>query len=137
MSFSREHLLITHTSDSVKLAVEVLFEGYDGDRTTLHAQVERNMSGGLVIKKGVTKRLFIGMVAYDSDASGTTEYDSVTYTNATPALILACLGKTDLKVKSFDDTAFWDGWLSSDNAPQTIYGPMGTHRAVQWEIVER
>lgn len=137
MAFTREHLLLMHTTDTVKLAVTVMYEEYDGDVTTLHQQADRNLSGGLIVKKGVTKRIFVGAVAVDDDASGTIEYDSVTYTIATPALLKACLGKLDLKAKSFDDSAFWNAWLQSDWNPRVVYGPDGAHRITQWQMVER
>jgi len=137
MAYPREYLLITHTSDSVKLALEVLVEGYDGDITVQHAQVERNMSGDLLIKKGVQKRIFVGAVAVDDDATGTILIDSVTYTHATPALIKACWGVLDLKVKGFTDAAFWDGWITGDHAPKAVYEPTGEHRVMPLEIVER
>ena len=137
MAFTREHLLITHTADSVKLALDVYQEEYDGDIYTLHAQTERNLSGDLIIKKGTTKRSFAGTVAVDDDVSGTVEYDSVTYTLATPAHIRALQGILDMKVKGFDDTAFWDGWLMSAHAPKTVYDPQGKHRVMPIQIVEK
>ena len=137
MAFAREHLLAMHTSDTVKLAITVMYEGYDGDIVTQHAQVERNWSGDLVVKAGEQKRAFVGTVAVDDDASGTIEYDSVTYTIATPAMIAAMSGKTDLSLKSFDDSAFWDAWIVSDYAPKTVYEPTGEHRITPLEAVER
>ena len=137
MSFTREHLLITHTSDSVKLALDVYQEEYDGDIVVQHAQTERSLSGTLIIKKGVTKRIFTGTIAVDDDVSGTVEYDSVAYTLATPALIKALQGIEDMKVKSFDDTSFWNGWLTSEWAPKVVYDPMGAHRVTLLNIVEK
>lgn len=137
MAFAREHLLLTHTTDSVKIAVTVLYEEYDGSREVLHAQTERNLSGDLIIKAGVSKRVFIGIVAVDDDATGTIQYDSVTYTIATPALLKACIGKTDLKAKSFEDSAFWDAWITADWSPRAVYEPTGEHRTWMLEMIER
>lgn len=138
MAFAREHLLVTHTTGSpVRLALEVMVEGYDGEVDVLHAQVERNMSGDLIVKQGLTKRIFVGQVAIDDDVTGTIVYDSVTYTRATPALIKACIGKTDLQLKSFGDTVFWDAWITSDYAPKVVYEPTGDHRITPFEVVEK
>jgi len=137
MAFTREHLLLTHTSDSVKIAVTVMYEEYDGDISIIHAQTERNLSGSLIIKQGVTKRVFAGSVAVDDDVSGTVQYDSVTYTLATPALLKACWGKIDLKAKGFDDTAFWNAWIQNEWAPKTVYEPSGAHRITRLEMVEK
>lgn len=137
MAFTREHLLITHTSDTVKLAINIYVEGFDGEISVQHAQTERNLSGDLLIKKGVVKRVFVGQAAVDDDASGTVEYDSVVYSHATPAQIKALQGVMDIKVKSFGDTAFWDGWVQSDYAPKVVYDPNGEHMVTTLEIVER
>jgi hypothetical protein len=135
--FTRDWLLMTHTTDTVKLAFEVMVEEYDGDRQIYHQQISRSKSGAMLRVKGSAKRIFAAFVVLDFDATGTVEYDAVTYNKGTPANLLACFAVDDLKVKSFDDSAFWDGAIVSEWSPRVVYEYTGDNRITELVIEER
>lgn len=139
MTFTREWLLLMHTSDATKLAAEVMREPYEGGVEEIFQQAQRNTSGDLVrVLETTTKRAFQGFVVLDSTHDGVAyvTYDTVDYIKATPAQLFACWTKTDLKAKSFEDDAFWEAAVLNRWNPRVVYDPNGITRVAELEMVE-
>lgn len=139
MTFTREWLLLMHTSDTIKLAAEVMADPYDGGIEMLFQQAERNTSGTLVrVLESSTKRAFSGFIVLESDHDGVAyvTYDTVDYIMATPAQLKACWLKTDLKAKSFEDTAFWNAAIMKEWNPKVVYDPYGNTRVTELVMQE-
>lgn len=139
MAFSRSYLLLMHNSDATKLAYPVFVEGYEGDQVPYAKDLSRNVDGDLLVVRAVTdKREFHGNIWLDSGASGTIQYDAVTYSIGTPAQLKAALEATDLKAKAFDDSAFWSAECATPWNPRPgNFGGSGTHRVLELRLVEK
>ena len=138
MGFSREHLLLMHTSDATKLAFDVAVPDYAGGAVQYFKDWSRSKSGAGLVVRGTNKRSFLGYVFLDSSASGTVVYDAVTYTLGTPAMLEACFTKTDLKAKSYEDSAFWNAEvLSVAYDPRVVFEYNGTQRICEFRMEEK
>jgi len=140
MAFTREWLLLKHTGDTVFMAVEIMAEPYDGGMELVFQQAKRNTSGTLVrVLETTTKRAFSGFAALSSRWNGTTDtitYDAQAYIKATPAQVRALWLKTDLKAKSFEDSAFWNAAIMNDWNARVVYDPWGIERACELVMQE-
>jgi hypothetical protein len=128
-----------YDSDTIKVAFEVEIKDYLGDNTWRPQQISRNKSGTMIIvDSGFTKHRWAGTIFLDSAVSGTVVYDGVTYSKGTPAHAVAMPGKIDLKLKSFEDDTFWNGWVvTQDIARRVTYDPTGKLRTITLQIEEK
>ena len=140
--FSRAYLLLawgyTGETPSSKYAFVVLQEGYEGGRVTYAKDISRNPAGTLlVVRAPASKREFTGRIWLDHDAAGTIVYDEVTYTFGTDANLKSAMEATDLKAKSFEDSAFWSAESVGDYDPRVEFGPTGNDRVQVLRLVEK
>lgn len=142
-NFAREYLLLawdyTDETPAKKYAFVVLQEGYEGGRKTHAKDVSRNLSGTLLVVRaaGSKKREFVGRVWLDHDATGTVTYNEVAYTLGTDTNLEAAMEATDLKAKSFEDSAFWSAESIGDWDPRVEFDPMGNVRVQVLRLVEK
>jgi len=136
--FARAYLLLTWASDANKYAFVTLLEGYEGGRLSYIKDISRNPAGTLlVVRAPANKREFAGRIWLDHDASGTIVYNEVTYTYGTDAHLKSAMESTDLKAKSFEDSAFWNAENVSDWDPRVEYDPVGNNRVQVLRLLEK
>ena len=137
--YTRSHLLVMFDGDSIKVAFEVELKDYLGDNTWYPAQTNRNKDGDLlIVDAGISKHRWVGTIFLDDVATGTVTYDDVTYTKGTSAHIVQMLRKLDLKLKSYEDSSFWNAWvMTQDVARRATYDPMGKFRTITLQIEEK
>jgi hypothetical protein len=135
MAFTREWLLMTYTSTF--LAFEILAEEYGGGEVDYLQQITRSKTGTLLRIKGGDKRRFAGFLVLNSTASGSITYDAQAYTKGQPSDFIACMAQDTLQVKSFEDTSFWYGVITSNYNPRVVYDLLGKTRITELMIEER
>jgi len=136
--FTREYLLLNYASNTGNgYAFPVLREEYAGGMAANPKKLTRNRTGTLlVVRVPATKREFKGFVLADARATGTVVYDTVTYILGTDANLKTMLRKTDLTVKSFEDTTFWNARCISNWEPRLIEYHMDLRANPVW-LVEK
>ena len=109
---------------------------YAGGTDFKFEQLGRNGSGDLVrVTLASTKRDWRGVV-YANENGGTVEYDSITYSLGSPAQLKTALVADDLEVKSFEDSAFWDGVLVGQYPPR-LFRPKGDMITATLRLIEK
>jgi hypothetical protein len=141
-NFTQAYLLLawsyTGETPSYKYAFVTLLEGYEGGRVTYAKDISRNPAGTLlVVRAPANKREFTGRVVLDHNATGTVVYDEVTYTFGTDTNLKSAMEATDLKARSFEDSAFWSAESIGDWDPRVEFDPMGNVRVQVLRLVEK
>ena len=114
--FTREAVFLKWDSDATKYCFKVQKEDYRGGERQKPASYARSQyDGSLLIVRAITtpKRFTANIIGEDS-ASGTANdgVDDINY--GTIAQLELAWAATDLKVKSFEDSAYWTcEWVGS------------------------
>jgi hypothetical protein len=137
MTFARQHLLFMHNGDVTKLAFPTMQpETYRGGTDFKYEQLGRNAAGDLVsVTLATTKRDWQGTVQSD-ESGGTVIYDTVSYTLGSPTQLKAALADDDLKVKSMEDSAFWNARHTGQFSP-VLLRPTGDLIRAEIRLVEK
>lgn len=135
MAYTRAYLLAKWSSGATKRAFRVKMDGYRPG-TSHPKQMARNLDGDVQEARGTSKSQIAGTIFIDEDDDGSTiEYDAVTYDLAQLADLEAMYEATDLQVKRFGDSAFFDAVTVGDLV-WSVMDVVGTFSIAEVKIIE-
>jgi len=120
MAFTRAAVLLKWNSGATERAFKVSRDSYAGGRDTKPASYDRSAHDGslLIVRAPNTPRSFMALIKAEDSPSGTT--GGVAWGSITE--LKAAWAATDLQVKSFEDSDYWNGEWKGDWNPVPI-GP--------------
>lgn len=134
MAFTRQSVLMKWSAGTVERAFPVLKEGYRGGTETKPAAYSRSLyDDSLQAVRATSKRRFMGVLSVLDSPSGT--IDSVTQGSIADAR--SAHAATDLQVKSFEDSAYWNAEWMGDWDTICEYDPMRNRAIIVAQIEEK
>lgn len=133
--FTRQAVLLKWNGDATERAFKVLMTEYAGGEDTKPASYERGLIDGslLIVRSPKTPRQFASAILGEDSPSGS----DGGVTRGSIAELKVAHAATDLKCKSFEDSAYWEAeWKGSWN-PRMDYDPMRNYAVIPILLVEK
>lgn len=139
MVFSRSAVFLKWDSDATKYCFVVQKENYAGGEIQKPASYARSQhDGSLLTVRGITMpRRFVGNIIGEDSASGTANDGAEDIDYGTIAQLQLAHVATDLKVKSFEDAAYWTcEWVGSW-PPILEFDPMRNYAVIPMMLEDK
>jgi hypothetical protein len=139
MAFTREAVFLKWGGDVTKRCFMAKIEGYAGGDKDKPASYGRSLYDGSLqrVYGSTTPRRFIGVLLVEDSPSGSYSDGTESINVGSIANLEAAWAATDLKCKSFEDSAYWDAEWEGGWPPTLAYDPKRNRADIPIRLVER